>query len=56
MEICCLSQGTLEGWDGEWDGREVQEDGDISILRADSCWCLTETTEVSKAIILQLNK
>ena len=27
----------LEGWCGEGDGREVQEEGDIHILMADSC-------------------
>ena len=27
----------LEGWDGEGDGREVQEEGDICISMADSC-------------------
>ena len=27
----------LEGWDGEGDGREVQEGGDICIPMADSC-------------------
>jgi len=27
----------LEGWDGEGDGREVQEEGDICIPMADSC-------------------
>ena len=46
MGICCLSQGTqagapyqpLEGWDGEGDGREVQEGGDtICTPMADSC-------------------
>ena len=28
---------TLEGWDVEGDGREVQEGGDICISMADSC-------------------
>ena len=35
-----LKQGlyiTLEGWDREEDGREVQEEGDICIPMADSC-------------------
>ena len=35
-----LKQGlciNLEGWDGEEDGREVQEGGDIYIPMADSC-------------------
>ena len=27
----------LEGWDGEGDGREVREGGDICIPMADSC-------------------
>ena len=27
----------IEGWDGEEDGREVQEGGDIFIPMADSC-------------------
>ena len=35
-----LKQGlciTLEGWDGEGDGREVQKEGDMCIPVADSC-------------------
>ena len=35
-----LKQGlyiNLDGWDGEGDGREVQEGGDICIPMADSC-------------------
>ena len=35
-----LKQGlciNLEEWDGEGDGREVQEGGDICIPMADSC-------------------
>ena len=35
-----LKQGLcikLEGWDGEGDGRGVQEEGDIYIPMADSC-------------------
>ena len=35
-----LKQGiciNLERWDGQGDGREVQEGGDICILMADSC-------------------
>ena len=35
-----LKQGlcnNLEGWDGEGDGREVQEGGDISIPMANLC-------------------
>ena len=27
----------LEGWDGEGDGRGVQQEGDICIPMADSC-------------------
>ena len=44
MGICCMSQGTqkglcinLEGWDGDGDGRELQEEEDICIPMADSC-------------------
>ena len=33
----------LEGWDGVGDGREGQEEGDICIPVADSCWCMAET-------------
>ena len=43
----------LEGWDGERDGREAQEGGDICIPMADSYWGLAETTQFYKAIILQ---
>jgi len=35
-----LKQGlciNLEGWDGEGNGREIQEGGDICIHMADSC-------------------
>ena len=35
-----LKQGlciNLEGWDGEGDGREVQDGGNICISMADSC-------------------
>ena len=34
--------------------RDAQEGGDISILMADSCWCMTETNTNCKAIILKL--
>ena len=44
MGICCLAQETQtgalyqpRGVDGEEDGREVQEGGDICIAMADSC-------------------
>ena len=33
QELC----SKLEGWDGEGDGREVQNGGDMCILIADSC-------------------
>ena len=45
-----LKQGlciNLEGWDGERDGREVQEGGDICLPMADSCWGLTENKILS---------
>ena len=35
-----LKQGlciSLEGWDGEGDGREIQKGGDICIPMSDSC-------------------
>ena len=35
-----LKQGlcdNLEGWDGERDGREIQEGGDMGVPKADSC-------------------
>ena len=34
----------LESWAGVGYGREVQEGGDICILRADSCSCVAETS------------
>ena len=44
MGICCMAQETqtglfinLEGWDGEGEGREVQEGGDICTPLDDSC-------------------
>ena len=59
LAVCLreLKQGlciNLEGWDGEGDGREVQEGGDIRTPLADSCWCLTENKKVLKVIIIQL--
>ena len=42
----------LEVWDGVQGGKEVQEEGDICIPVADSCWCLAETNTIYKAIIL----
>ena len=44
-----LKQGlciNLEGWDGEGDGRDIQEGGDIGIPMADSCWGLTENNKI----------
>ena len=44
-----LKQGlciNLEGWNGEGDGKEVQEEGDSYIPTADSCWCLTENNKI----------
>ena len=36
----------LEGWDGEEDGRKVQEGGDICIPMADSCSGLIENNTI----------
>ena len=44
-----LKQGlciTLEGWDGEEEGREVQKGGDICIPMADSCCGLTQNNKI----------
>ena len=44
-----LKQGlcvNLEGWDGEGDGREIQEGEDICIPMADSCCGLTENSKI----------
>ena len=44
-----LKQGlciNLEGWDGEGDGREVQEGGNIYIPMADSCCGLAESNKI----------
>ena len=44
-----LKQGlciTLEGWDGEEEGREVQKGGDICIPMADSCCGLTQSNKI----------
>ena len=53
MEICCMAQGSQtgvlyqpRGWDGEGDGRECQEGGDICTPMAVSCWCLTENNKI----------
>ena len=44
-----LKQGlciSLEGWDGEGDGREVQKGGNICIRMADLCQGLTENNKI----------
>ena len=44
-----LKQGfcdNLEGWNGEGDGKEVQEEGDMGVPMADSCWYLTENNKI----------
>ena len=44
-----LKQGlcnNLEGSDGEGDGREVQEGGDMGAPVADYCGCLTENNKI----------
>ena len=44
-----INQGlsiNVEGWDGEGDGREVQEGGDICISMTDSCSGLTENNKI----------
>ena len=58
MGICCrefavclrkLKQGlciNLEGWDGEGDGMEGQEGGDICTPMAESWRCLTENNKI----------
>ena len=52
-----LKQGfciNLEGLDGEEEGREVEEGGDICIPMSDRCRGWTETIKFCKAIILLL--
>ena len=44
----------LKGWVGEGGGKGVQVGGDIGKPMADSCWCLVETTQYCKAIIVRL--
>ena len=44
-----LKQGlcdNLECCDGEGDGREDWEGGDMGVPMADSCWCLTENNKI----------
>ena len=42
QELCV----SLEGWDGEGDGKEVHKGVDIRIPMADSCWGLTEDNTI----------
>ena len=35
-----------EEWEGVGGGREVQEQGDIHIPMANSCWCMAETNTI----------
>ena len=35
-----------EGSDGEGDGKEAQEGGDLGVPMADSCWCTTENHKI----------
>ena len=51
MGTCCVAQGAQSsalrqprGVDGEGDGREVQDRGDIYIPVADLCWRMAETS------------
>ena len=37
----------LVGWDGVEGGKKVQEEEDICIPMADSCWCMAETNTTS---------
>ena len=53
MGICCMIQETqtgalwqAEGWDGEGDGMDVREGGDMGVPMADSCWCMTENHKI----------
>ena len=44
-----LKQGlcvNLEGWDGEGDGKEFQNGGDICIPMVDSHWGLTKNNKI----------
>ena len=44
-----LKQGlcdNLEGWDGEEDGREVREGGNMGVPMADSYWCMIENHKI----------
>ena len=39
-------RNNLEEQDGEGDGREVQEGGDMCVPMADSCWYLAENNKI----------
>ena len=45
MASQCTSPEHPEGWDGEGDGRGVQ-DGDTCTSMADSCQCMAKTTTI----------
>ena len=49
MELSLHCDG-LEGWAGMGSGREVQEGGDIHILRADSHSCMAEINTTLKQL------
>ena len=54
-----LKQGLcikLEGWDGEEEGREAQEGGDICIPMADSCLGLTENHKILQSSYPSIEK
>ena len=38
--------GNLEVWDGEVNGREVWEGGNMDVPTADSCWSMTENHKI----------
>ena len=60
MGSFCIAQGAqlvvcanLDGWNGEWNGKEVQEGRDICVHIADSLCCRAETnTTFCKMITL----
>ena len=35
-----------EGWHGEGDEREFQEEGALGVPMVDTCWCLTENHKI----------
>ena len=36
----------LEEWEGEGDGKGVQEGGDMCVPSADSSWCMAKTISI----------